>query len=83
MTHNPPRLHRHVSERFSEMTRINVALSTNVVSKPRGTVPRGVETSFVDKAILVRAVSEKRSEEVCRQDHNTKIAWWYSETANP
>ena len=33
-------------------TKIALVLSTNDVSRPRGTVPRGLEASFVDKGYL-------------------------------
>ena len=36
--------------------RTKVALSMNEVSRPRGDAPQGLETSFIDKATLVRDV---------------------------
>jgi hypothetical protein len=54
--HGPPRLH-HLSVRFSKTARTKVALSMDEVSRPRDTTPRGLKTSSIDKATLVRAVS--------------------------
>ena len=47
------------NEKRLSNARTKIALWTNEVSTPRGGAPRGLEISFVHKAILVGAVLEK------------------------